>query len=75
MANWDAQANQEFSQIKNDAHASDAQMQNLKQQIDAWANAGAADDNTSFPFGQYRHSRVEVKKVGGWITHLDYGEN
>ena len=50
-------------------------MQTLKQQIEAWANAGPNDDNASFPFGQYRHSRVEVNKVGGWITHLDYGEN
>jgi hypothetical protein len=76
MAKWDAQANESFSQIKNAAHASDAQMQALKQQIDAWAdNDPSPDANTSFPFGQYRHSRVEVKKVGGWITRLDYGEN
>jgi hypothetical protein len=31
MAKWDAGANQSFSQIKNSAHVTDAQMQTLKQ--------------------------------------------
>jgi hypothetical protein len=76
MANWDDQANQSFSEIKVAAHASDAQMQTLKQQITAWADGNPSPDaNTSIPFGQYRHSRVEVKKIGGWISQLDYGEN
>jgi hypothetical protein len=76
MAKWDKRANQNFIDIKSAAHASDAQMQTLKEQIGTWADGDPSpDDNTSFPFGQYRHSRVEVKKVGGWITQLDYGEN
>ena len=75
MAQWDAQANDSFRDIKGAAHASDAQMAALKDQIDTWANNSGPDANTNFPFGQYRHSRVEVRKVGGWITYVEYGEN
>jgi len=74
MAKWDAGANQSFSQIKNSAHVTDAQMQTLKQQIEAWADNNP-DGTTRFPFGQYRHSRVEVRTRGGWIVQADYGEN
>jgi ABC-type transporter MlaC component len=74
MAKWDASANKSFSEIKNAAHKNDADMQTLKQQIDRWADRNP-DGTTSFPFGQYRHSRVEVQTKGGWITKVDYGEN
>src|SRR3954449_10592005 len=59
VANWDEKANKQFTAIKAAAHASDAQMQTLKQQIDNWADhLSGADDNTNFPFGQYRNSVV-----------------
>ena len=45
----------------------------LKQQREAWANQ-TPDGLTEFPFGQYRHSRVQVRTEGGWIKNLDYGE-
>ena len=74
MAQWDSAANEQFKQIKTDAHATDADMQTLKQQIEAWANQ-TPDGVTEFPFGQYRHSRVQVRTEGGWIKNLDYGED
>ncbi len=74
MAKWAAGANQSFSQIKNAAHVTDAQMQTLKQQIETWADLNP-DGNTNFPFGQYRASRVDVKTEGGWVVRAEYGQN
>jgi len=73
MAKWDSGANQSFSQIKSSAHVTDAQMVTLKQ-IEAWADNNP-NGTTRIPFGQYRHSRVEVRTSGGWIVQVDYGED
>jgi hypothetical protein len=74
MANWDNDANQQFNQIKTDAHATDSQMADLKQQIEAWANQNT-DGIMDFPFGQYRATRVQVRMENGWIKSLDYGQD
>jgi hypothetical protein len=74
MANWDAAANTEFGKVKAAFSATDGQMQNLKAQIDAWANNNP-NGSMRFPFGKLRNTGVTATTSGGWITRIDYGDN
>jgi len=73
MANWDATANQDFMEIKRQTQSTDGQMQGLKGQIDAWANANP-NGSTVVPFGRFRNHGVRATTSGGWITRVSYGD-
>lgn len=73
MANWDAQANENFRAIKADTNSTDADMEQLRARIGQWADQNP-DGRTFFDFGRLRNHGVSVVKEGGWIRSLSYGD-
>jgi hypothetical protein len=69
MANWDNAANNNMATIKQEFGATDGEIDNLRKQIEAWANTHG-DGEGHFPF---KETQVHVNQRGGWIRQVTYG--
>jgi hypothetical protein len=69
MAKWDNAANDGMATIKQAFGATDGEMDNLRKQIEAWANA-QGDGEGHFRF---KGTQVHANQRGGWIRQITYG--
>jgi len=75
MANWEATASNQLQQLGQETNATNQQMEDLRQRINAWANNNP-NGHGSFPFTPLlmRNAAVGVTTEGGWIKRAQWGD-
>jgi hypothetical protein len=73
MANWEESAISGLIEVQSLTNASNTQMDQLRAEIDSWANV-TPDGRQWFPFGQLRNHGVSALTGGGSVLHVAYGD-